>query len=36
MTLWQRIRPWVEDLFAAACWLAMMLGGSLWLIAVGP
>jgi hypothetical protein len=32
---WHRIRPWVEDVFAAACWLALFAGGTLLLVGLG-
>lgn len=34
-TTWQRLRPWVEDLFAAACWVSLFVGGTLFLVGVG-
>lgn len=27
---------WIEDIFAAACWLAMFACVTLWLVAVSP
>lgn len=35
MTWWQRALPWVQDIFAAACWLALFVGGTLMLVGVG-
>jgi hypothetical protein len=32
---WQRIRPWLEDAFAAACWLCGFAGFTLALVALG-
>lgn len=30
------MRAWIEDIFAALCWLAALAGLSLWLVAVTP
>jgi hypothetical protein len=32
---WRRIRPWLEDVLAAACWLACFTGLALLLVGVG-
>jgi hypothetical protein len=32
---WRRIRPWVQDAFAALCWLACFAGAALLLVGLG-
>jgi hypothetical protein len=32
---WRRIRPWVEDTLAAACWIAGFAGFALLLAGMG-